>query len=100
MPPMTLRIIESEKDRGPDTIALHGESLRISFRRTIRVPDRTTNDPSQLPPDLGPFPLFSVAQFAERLPEQIAKKRGVFLPMHRALTQLQSVENDNYGAKE
>ena len=86
---MHVRIIESVKDEGPDTIAVHGESLHISFRRTIRVPDdvsvRETAE-SLLPPDIGPFPLLSVKQFGDRFPKSMKKRGGIFFPMHRAIS--------------
>ena len=57
--------------------------LRISFRRTIRVPTQTVDDqPSRLPPDLGPFPLYNVAEFSN-LPYQMRQKGGAFMPMYR-----------------
>ena len=56
-------------------------SLKVSFQRTIRVPD---NDGlSKLPPDLGNFPLYRVSEHADNMPAAMAKKGGVFLPMYR-----------------
>ncbi|GAM37839.1 integral membrane protein [Talaromyces pinophilus] len=46
---------------GVDTISLDGGNLRISFHRTIRVPDSSASK-SLLPPDLGVFPLFSAKE--------------------------------------
>jgi len=82
MAPMDLRLIEGREGCGPDTISIHGEALRISFRCTIRVPD-SVNTLSLLPPDLGRFPLMSVKQFEDKLPAIMAEKGGVFFPMHR-----------------
>ena len=57
--------------------------LQISFRRTVRVPAQTVDDqPSRLPPDLGPFPLYNVAEFSN-LPHQMIQKGGCLMPMYR-----------------
>ena len=58
-----------------------GANLQISFRRTIRVPDGTSM--SELPPDMGAFPLYSVAQYKDKLPQTMALKGGLFFPMYR-----------------
>jgi hypothetical protein len=57
------------------------EDLKISFHRTLRVPDN--HDKSKLPPSLGRFPLYETRHYAQSLPPQMARKRGVFLPMYR-----------------
>lgn len=57
------------------------EQLDISFQRTIRVPDGKGD--SELPPCMGTFPLYSVANYAEKLPKDMAAKGGLFLPMYR-----------------
>ena len=56
--------------------------LRISFRRTVRVPSGAVDKPSRLPPDLGPFPLYNVAEFSN-LPHQMIEKGGALMPMYR-----------------
>ncbi|KAF2839303.1 hypothetical protein M501DRAFT_1011167 [Patellaria atrata CBS 101060] len=55
--------------------------LGISFRRTIRVADN--EDTSDLPPDLGTFPLYAVDTYKNKLPESISEKGGVFFPMYQ-----------------
>ena len=55
--------------------------LTVSFRRTIRVPDNESI--WSLPPDFGPFPLYSVSKYRDRLPEAMVAKGGAFLPMYR-----------------
>lgn len=57
------------------------DHLRISFRRTIRVPDN--HQVSSLPPYLDAFPLHPIARYADNLPTNMAAKGGAFLPMHR-----------------
>ncbi|KAJ4424865.1 hypothetical protein N0V82_000368 [Gnomoniopsis sp. IMI 355080] len=63
----------------PDSMVPHG--VNISFKRTIRVPDN--NGTSELPPDLGSFPLYRVSDYTARLPDEIVRKGGVFFPMHQ-----------------
>jgi hypothetical protein len=61
----------------------HGKTdsaATISFERTLRVPDNQAVN--NLPPSLGQFPLFSVADY-KTMPEEMAKKGGVFLPMYQ-----------------
>ncbi|KUJ10777.1 ubiquitin-domain-containing protein [Mollisia scopiformis] len=54
--------------------------LDISLRRTIRVPD---NDQAYLlPPDCGAFPIYSVNRFKHQLPNDMAEKGGLFIPMY------------------
>jgi hypothetical protein len=55
--------------------------LRISFRRTIRVPDN--HQTSWLPPDLGAYPLKSVAEYSKNLKPEMTAKGGLFFPMYR-----------------
>lgn len=52
-------------------VSASGNILRVSFCRAIRVPDngRAYN----LPPDCGPFPLYSVSDYEEFLPEALVK---------------------------
>lgn len=61
-------------------IIVNGD-LRISFRRTIRVPDN--HQVSYLPPDLGAYPLKAVADYGEKMPSDMTIKGGVFFPMYR-----------------
>ena len=58
-----------------------GGNLEIDFHRTIRVPDDGSS--YQLPPDLGNFPIFSVDDYAEKLPVEVVRKGGVFVPIRR-----------------
>jgi hypothetical protein len=57
------------------------DSLTISFQRTIRVPE--TQEPNNLPPGLGSFPLYNVAEFAHVLPQDMVEKGGLFFAMYR-----------------
>jgi hypothetical protein len=60
--------------------------LGISFQRTIRVPE--TGKPNSLPPGLGSFPLYNVAEFAHVLPQDMVEKGGLFFAMYRKFDQL------------
>ncbi len=67
-----------------DTIRVSGINagdLDISFQRTIRVADNQGHN--LLPPSMGTFPLYSVANYYETLPEDMASKGGIFFPMYR-----------------
>ena len=55
---------------------------RISFQRTLRIPD--DNRPYSLPPGLGRFPLNLVDDYAESVPAGWNAHGGVFLPMYQA----------------
>ena len=57
------------------------DDLRISFRRTVRVPDN--EQISHLPPDLGAFPLKQVDDYMTTIGAEMAAKGGVFFPMYR-----------------
>ena len=55
---------------------------RISFQRTLRIPD--DNREYSLPPGLGRFPLNLVDDYADTVPETWMSRGGVFLPMYQA----------------
>jgi len=60
---------------------LVNDDLKISFRRTIRVPN--SKKMSHLPPDLGAFPLKPVSGYANKLTPEMAAKGGLLFPMYR-----------------
>lgn len=60
---------------------LINNDLEISFRRTIRVPDN--NQTSNLPPDLGAFPLKPISKYVGKVTPDMAAKGGLLLPMYR-----------------
>jgi hypothetical protein len=62
---------------------VHPEArLRISFQRTLRIPDDGGDYP--LPPGLGSFPLRHVDDFHTHVPELWIEHGGVMLPMYQA----------------
>jgi hypothetical protein len=58
-----------------------GPRLRVSFQRTLRIPDDGETYP--LPPGLGEFPIRRVADYASRVPAQWREVGGVFIPMYQ-----------------
>lgn len=72
-PPLDVQLVNN--------IVKINNDLKISFRRTIRVPD--TQKTSFLPPDLGTFPLKPVSTFADKLTAPMSAKGGLFFPMYR-----------------
>ncbi|MGE3541163.1 MAG: hypothetical protein AB7N91_27480 [Candidatus Tectimicrobiota bacterium] len=58
-----------------------GERFAVSFQRTLRIPDDGRTYP--LPPGLGRFPLYRVADFADRVPPAWHEPGGVFIPMYQ-----------------
>ena len=65
--------------RTPFKVIKDGHSFKATFQRTPRMPD--DNKLHQLPGSLGSYDIYSVEAYADRLPDNIVKKGGVFLPM-------------------
>jgi hypothetical protein len=57
------------------------DGLKLSFQRTLRIPDNGCKYP--LPPGLGSFPIRLVDDYADRVPEEWLERGGVFLPMYQ-----------------
>ena len=60
---------------------LHIAGLRVTFQRTLRIPDDGRTWP--LPPGLGAFPLRRVEDYAHRVPRLWRERGGVMLPMYQ-----------------
>ena len=58
---------------------IFNDGLRVSFQRTLRIPDDGKKYP--LPPGLGNFPLRRVDDYADKVPAEWLERGGVFLPM-------------------
>ena len=58
-----------------------GERFSVHFLRTLRVPEDSRTYP--LPPGLGEFPLHSVKDYADRVPEDWLAKGGFFIPLYQ-----------------
>ena len=56
--------------------------LKISFKRTLRIPDDENLYP--LPPSLGNFPIEHVDDFPKNLPEKWIEHGGVMFPMYQS----------------
>ena len=57
------------------------QGLKISFQRTVRVGDNA--GVRKLSPGLGAFPLYSVEEYGDTLPNSVVSKGGYFFPMYR-----------------
>jgi hypothetical protein len=57
-------------------------TVRVSFQRTLRIPDDGRDYP--LPPGLGCFPLRHVDDFARNVSEAWLQRGGVMMPMYQA----------------
>jgi hypothetical protein len=60
---------------------IFGDALRVSFQRTLRIPDDGRTYP--LPPGLGAFPIHRVSDYADRAPAAWRERGGVFIPMYQ-----------------
>src|SRR3954464_15077388 len=67
------------------TVQIHGDALRIghnlrvSFHRTLRIPDDGKRYP--LPPSLGTFPVHRIEDFRSAVPDAWRDHGGVFMPL-------------------
>ncbi|KAF9523328.1 hypothetical protein CPB83DRAFT_863076 [Crepidotus variabilis] len=83
---------EAELSHGDNVVSVC--DLRIRFHRTVRVPD---NDKTHaLPPDMGPFKLFSVGNLVQKLPKQIVSNGGAFLSMYQREAMWISFHQSNF----
>ncbi|MDA1261115.1 MAG: hypothetical protein O3A20_10915, partial [Planctomycetota bacterium] len=57
-------------------------SLRMTFMRTLRIPDNDREWP--LPPGLGRFPLRHLDDYADRVPAAWQERGGVLMPMYQS----------------
>jgi hypothetical protein len=58
-----------------------GERFAVAFQRRLRIPDDGRTYP--LPPGLGRFPIYHVADFAEHPPPGWREREGVFIPLYQ-----------------
>ena len=58
-----------------------GQCFAVAFQRTLRIPDDGRTYP--LPPGLGVFPLYRIADYNDRVPREWAEQGGVMLPMYQ-----------------
>ncbi|WP_013323511.1 hypothetical protein [Gloeothece verrucosa] len=60
---------------------LIGERFSIEFQRTLKIPDDGKIYP--LPPGLGVFPVYRVADYLNRVPDHWKKPNSFFIPMYQ-----------------
>lgn len=58
-----------------------GERFSVSFQRTLRIPDDGKVYP--LPPGLGAFPIHSVADYLDSVPQTWRTQNSYFIPMYQ-----------------
>jgi hypothetical protein len=63
-----------------DRLAVGGR-LRITFQRTLRIPDDGRSHP--LPPGLGVFPIVATSDYANRVPEHWRGENAFLIPMYQ-----------------
>jgi hypothetical protein len=82
MNPESLPICLNKSEGGEffDEIII-GRFTRISFNRTLRIPDDGKDYP--LPAGLGRFPIHRVEDYAERVPSDWLKEGGFFIPLYQ-----------------
>ncbi|MFH1810187.1 MAG: hypothetical protein ABIJ09_15685 [Pseudomonadota bacterium] len=68
-----------DKVRIDNDSLVFNDGTRVTFQRTLRIPDDDKRYP--LPPGLGAFPLRRVQDYADRVPAEWRDRGGVFLPM-------------------
>ena len=56
-----------------------GHNLRVTFHRTLRIPDDGNRYP--LPPSLGTFPIHRIEDFRSAVPDTWKQHGGVFMPL-------------------
>ncbi|KAG1767368.1 hypothetical protein EV702DRAFT_1147118 [Suillus placidus] len=78
---LSAQLPRNNDESGADSLSIDSGSLTIYFRRTVRVPE--TANPNRLPPGLGSFPLYNVAEFSHVLPQNMVEKGGLFIAMYQ-----------------
>lgn len=63
-----------------DTIRM-GRHTKISFHRTLRIPEDGKSYP--LPADLGRLPIYRVSDYAHKVPAKWLKDGGFFIPLYQ-----------------
>lgn len=79
--PLSAKLPRHGNECGAGRLSIDCGSLDISFQRTVRVPE--TGELNNLPPGLGTFPLYNVAEFSHVLPQDMVEKGGLFFAMYQ-----------------
>jgi hypothetical protein len=82
MNPENLPVCLNKREGGEffDEIII-GRFSRISFHRTLRIPDDGKDYP--LPAGLGRFPIHRVEDYADKVPSDWLKEGGLFIPLYQ-----------------
>jgi len=83
--PLSAKLPRCGNECSADRLSIDCGSLEIYFRRTVRVPE--SGKPNNLPPGLGAFSLYNVAEFSRVLPQDMVEKGGLFFAMYRKFCQ-------------
>ncbi|KAF7929818.1 uncharacterized protein EAE97_009415 [Botrytis byssoidea] len=60
---------------------VEGDTLDISFRRTILDPE--SGNRLKVPPDFGPLPIYPVDSYKDKFDRSISTKDGLFIPVYQ-----------------
>ncbi|KAF4809818.1 hypothetical protein CGCTS75_v014690 [Colletotrichum tropicale] len=88
-------------------------AVSVTFQRTLRLPERSCQTPRQnstshylmyekaqgISEFLGPFPLFDIEAYRDRLPKEMKQKGGLFFPIFQREALAFSFENTSKGDK-
>lgn len=77
--------VEARNLGNSTTIAVE-KSLKIALFRTIRIDQSRDDKLFELPAGFGAFPLFSVEDFKDTVPNHMIEKGGLILPMYGTLS--------------
>lgn len=77
------RIIVDVDDSNPKSLQAFyvGAHTRISFQRTLRVPEDGREYP--LPADMGTLPIYRIEDYAEKVPRHWLEDGGFFIPLYQ-----------------
>jgi hypothetical protein len=75
-------VLKQIETRIQDNHLITAGGLHISFERTLKLPEDGNGYP--LPPSLGAFPIYKIADFADTVPKEVLEKGGYFIPMFQS----------------
>jgi hypothetical protein len=74
-------VLKQIETRIQDNHLITAGGLHISFERTLKLPNDGKGYP--LPPSLGAFPIYQVADYIDRVPKEWCERGGYFIPMYQ-----------------
>jgi hypothetical protein len=75
-------VLKQIETRIQDNHLITAGGLHISFERTLKMPEDGKGYP--LPPSLGAFPIYKIADFVDSVPKEWREKGGYFIPMFQS----------------